>query len=408
MTTTADVVIVGGGIIGTAIASYLSQKEDVKILLLEQNQFCTGSTSLSASLATKLRHQTNLIPLVEETHEAVKRMTNKFGEALGERRVGCLHIAASGNSLIDQLNLTEIAEDFDIDFEILKNYELQTLVPWLNSEKIFEVVFVPDEFYIDGTLLGMAYLKEAKQNGVEARANTQVCGILIEKNKTIGVRTNDEIIHAPIVVDAAGIWSNLLLEEHNLLVSYTPVRSLYFITEVNSKLYPGNQPICIMPDANAYSRPESGALLFGIRDQKSPWIHPYYIPENINDQKYISLDEQWEILTTETEGLQNLMLNFDDLKVAYTIAAPCAYTHDGNLISREHSKLKGLFTATGCNGAGIATSAGIGRVMAELILGETPFVNVKRFSTSRSTFDNPFSEEFMQTCSNTRSRKKSG
>lgn len=408
ITKIADIVIVGGGILGTAIASYLSQKSNAKILLLEQNQFCSGSTSFSASLVTKLRHQTNLIPFVEETHKAVKRMTNTFGKPLGERRVGCLHLAATGSSLENQLDLSEIAEDYDIEFEIIKESKLQIILPWINSKKILDAVFVPNEFYIDGAMLGMAFLKEAQQNGIEFKTNTKVLDILIEDGETFGVRTKNEIIYAPIVVDAAGVWSNLLLEEHKTFLPYAPVRSLYFITEVNPKLYPGNQPICILPDANAFSRTDSGALLFGIRDKKSPWIHPHGIPENINELKFISLEEQWEILTNETKGLQNLMLNFIKLKLAHTIAAPCAYTQDSNPILGELQNIKGLFVATGCNGAGIATSAGFGRLISELILNDEPFIDAEQFRPERIGNVNPYSEEFMQKCSEMRSNKKAG
>lgn len=404
----ADIIIIGGGILGNAIASYLSQKTTAKILLLEQNQLCTGSTSFSASLVTKLRHEAQLIPLVEETHRAVKQLESKFGEPQGERSVGCIHAAASGTTLDDLRNLTEIAEDFDFDFEIIKNSKLQKKLPWINTEKIFEAVFVPDEFYLDGAMFGMAFFKDAKQNGIQHLTNTYVSEIVIKNEQVKGVQANGQFIYSPIVVDAAGIWSNILLKKTEKLVPFAPVRSLYFITNMNKKLYPSNQPICILPDANAYTRPEAGALLVGIRDQQSPWTHPISLPKNLYDQKYISIEEQWEILMNQTTGLQNLMLNFENLRIAHTISAPCAYTYDGNLILGKIDGIEGLFVATGCNGGGIATSGGIGRAMAEIILEEIPFINIEQFNPNRSSGMNIWSEDFMQMCSDIRAKKKSG
>jgi len=408
MNKTADIIVIGAGVIGNGIASYLSQLSDAKILLLEQNHLCTGSTSLSASLVTKLRSKTDYIPLVQETHDAVKRMELEFGEPLGERRVGCLHLAASETSVSNLEILTGIARSFDIPFESFSQSRIQKEVPWIDSEKIQEAVFVPDEFYIDGAMLGTAFFKEAKHNGIDHKFNTVVSEIINENEKVIGVKTKNEIIHAPIVVDAAGIWSNLLLEKHKAMVPYAPVRSLYFITELNPDLYRVNQPICILPDANAYTRPESGALLFGLRDQSSPWFHLSEIGKNINDQKFISLEEQWEILLNETEGLQNLMLDFEDLKVAHTIAAPCAYTRDGNLVLGKIQQMEGLYVATGCNGGGIATSAGIGRALAEMILKKDLFISIDQYDPQRFNELNPYAIEFMQQCSDNRSNKKSG
>jgi len=405
---TADIVIIGGGIIGNSIAAYLSNKTESKIVLLEQNQLCSGSTSLSASLVTKLRNQTNLIPFIEETYKAIDRMEKKFGESLGKRKVGCLHLASSQNSEDKIHELVQIANQFNIHVETADKQDIKTQIPWLDTEKIQKAIFVPDEFYLDGSILAMAYFKEARLNGIEYHTNTTVTEIITNDYKVLGVKTNNITWYSSTVIDAAGIWSNLLLKNLRTPVPFAPVRSLYFITETNPEKYPGNQPICILPDANAYTRPESGALLIGFRDQNSPWFHPFGINQNLISQNFISEEEKWEILINETSGLQNLIPDFEDIGIAHTIAAPCAYTHDGNLVLGEIPKIEGLYIATGCNGGGIATSGGIGRVITELVLNEKSFAKIKPFQPDRIVDFNPFSEEFMQTCSATRSRKKSG
>ena len=403
-----DAIIIGGGILGNAVAAYLTQKSKLKVLLLEQNRICTGSTSFSASLVTKLRHQTNLIPFIEETHHAVFRLEKNLGESLGERRVGCLHIASGSDSVKELKKLMLIADNFGITTQTVDKGFIRERVPWLVSEKVKDALFVPDEFFIDGTLLGMAFFKAARQNGLHYQTNCTVTRILSGNNRIIGVESDKVQYKASIIVDTAGIWSNLLLEEHDALLPYAPVRSLYFITEVNAEKYPVNQPICILPDVNAYTRPETGALLFGLRDRGSPWTHLAEIQKDLSNQIFINQNEQWDILMNETAGLGSIMKDFEQLKIAHTIAAPCAYTHDGNPLLGSVNQPEGLFVATGCNEAGIATSAGFGRVIAETVLGEKPFLSINSFNPVRMQESHPLSEEFMQQCSDRRSQKKSG
>jgi sarcosine oxidase, subunit beta len=405
---TSDIVIIGGGIIGNAIACYLSQKIKTDILVAEQNVLCSGSTSLAGSLMTKLRNQVHLIPLIEETHNAVALINSLKIEKLGENRVGCLHVATTENTVKEQVELKKIATEFNIATESAENSFIEENIPWLKTDKILKALFVPDEFYLDGIKLGMAYAKIARQNGVKFMLNANVSEILVLEEKVIGVRINGDYIYSPVVINATGIWSNLLFEKINVLVPSTPVRSLYFTTEIKPEKFPVNHPICILPDVKSFTRPDNGALLFGIRDSRSSYTNPHQLPRHITDKKFISSDEIWCVLKKEATEFQKLIRNPEEAQIVHWLAAPCAYTHDGNPVIGKIDGIEGLFSATGCSGGGIAASAGFGRLMAELVLGEPTFVQPELFNPARFLEADPYSEEFMQKCSLQRSGKKSG
>jgi len=289
---TSDIIIIfGGGIIGNAIAFYLSQKTKASILVAEQNVLCNGSTALAGSILTKLRSQVNLIPLIEETHNTVAWLNSATGEILGEHKGGCLHVANSESTIKEQSELLKIAADFNIVTENADISFIEKKIPWLKTDKIVKATFVPDEFYLDGIKLGMAYAKIARQNGVRYLLNSHVSEILILEEKVIGVRVSGDYIYAPVVIDAAGIWTNLLLEKKNALVPSTPARSLYFVTETNPIKFPVDHPICILPDIKSFTRPFNGALLFGIRDSRSSYTHPNQLPRHITNKKYINSNE---------------------------------------------------------------------------------------------------------------------
>jgi len=405
---TADFVIIGGGIIGNAIACYLSNKIRNSTTVIDQNHLCTGSTSFSASLVTKLRSQVNLIPLIEETHKSIERFKEKLPDPVGEKRIGCIHVSVSDSTDIQLSNLYRIADLFKINAEFLQPNQVKKIVPWINEKPLRKALFAPDEFYIDGYLLGMAYAREAKLNGTRYLLNSEVDEIVTESGRITGVKIRGNTIFSPVVIVAAGIWSNMLLEKLNISLPVAPVRSLYFMSGINIEKFPANHPICIMPDANAYTRPDNGSLLFGIRDNHSPFYNPHDISKQLHLQNFITPEEKWDILINETIVLQKLIENSGELEIAHTVAAPCAYTHDSNPVIGGIESIKGLYVATGCNGGGIAASGGFGRALAELVLDESPFTDIGPFYPHRLALESPLSEKFMNSCSLARSNKKSG
>jgi glycine/D-amino acid oxidase-like deaminating enzyme len=405
---TNDIIIAGGGIIGNAIAYYLSLKTRARILLIEQNQLCSGSTALAGSLITKLRANTQFIPMVDETHRAVSFLKNLIPGSINENKVGCLHVAVSDETEKKLEQLKNIADNFGIDTETVSNRWIEKNVPWLKSGAIQKTLFAPDEFFVDGTQLGLVYAAAARKMGVKYFIHTEVTQLLAENGKVTGVNTSGGQFEAEVVIDAAGIWSNRLLSPLNVLLPYSPVRSVYFITEPNPEKYPVNQTVCILPDANAFTRPDKGALLFGIRDKSSPATHLQRLSNDIRDQAFISPCEIWDILKKQAATLRSLMIEPNDLKIARYVAAPCAYSFDGNPVIGKIAGFEGLYAATGCSGGGIAASAGFGRLMAELVLNEPTFVQPEPFNPARFPEADPYSDEFMEQCSRQRSGKKSG
>ena len=404
----SDIIIIGGGIIGNAIAYYLSMKTHARIVVIEQNHLCSGSTSLAGSLITKLRGNTQLIPMVEETHRAVSFLKDFIPDSINENRVGCLHVAISNDSVKSLEQLKNIADNFNIDTETVTSAWIRNHIPWLKTAEIQKALFAHDEFLVDGTQLGLVYAAAARKMGVKYFIHTEVTQLLAENGKVTGVNTSCGQFTAEVVIDAAGIWSNRLLSALNVLLPYAPVRSVYFITEPNPEKYPPNQPVCILPDASAFTRPWDGALLFGIRDKNSPATHPLRLHHDLHDQSFISPCEMWDILKNQAATLLSLMNEPDNLKIGRNVAAPCAYSYDGNPLIGKVAGFEGLFAATGCSGGGIAASAGIGRLMAELVLNEPTFVQPEPFNPARFPEADPYSDEFMEQCSRQRSGKKSG
>ncbi|MDN5201065.1 FAD-dependent oxidoreductase [Fulvivirgaceae bacterium BMA10] len=407
---TADVIIIGAGAIGCAAAYYLSKKRIGKIILLERNSIGSGNTSWAASLLTKTRSKTALIPLVEETYRSIAMLEEESGHDLGMQQIGSLHVASSEKSKKDLDKLLSIAHQFQIPNRVVDNHELKEMVPWIAKDEIEKAAYMEEDAYLEAYVLTSAFAEAARKNGVQILQQANVTELLREGDKVIGVRTENEFITSKVVVDAAGAWANILSTQVGVALPMAPVRSNYWITSVNKEMFPVNQPIVVIPDASAYTRPESGALLFGLREAQSIYIDPKELPDDLNGYTFGNPEDRWNILLEQGENFKRFFPGFDSIEIPHYISGLSTYTPDGMFVLGGIPGVAGFMAATGCSGAGVAACGGIGRIISELVADETVFCDIENFKVDRfgSSRFNPFSKEFMQQCAAARSQKKSG
>ena len=403
----ADVVVIGGGIFGCAIAYYYTRNNPgKKIILLERNEICNAATSHAAALLTRIRAKKDFIPLSLETYRVITEMEKQLNETLDVKRVGVLHVAASESTIADLDSLMKIAATFSEPATYLQAEKVQAKIPWLKTQDEWKFGFMPQESYCDPYHLGTFFARCAKLQGAEIRQGVEVTNILMEDNIAVGVTTSDGNIYAGAVVIAAGAWSPVLAMEVGIGLPMAPVRSQYWITE-RSKLFPVDSPIVILPDAQAYARPESGSLLFGIRELKSFSTSPANIPQNISEFSF-SDDKGTGDLAAVIDKLARFFPMVYDTGLKYYIAGFSGYTPDNYLSMGIVPGVENLFAATGCVGAGISVAGGVGYAFAEMIAGKPNPYDFTNFNLERFGKIDPFSNAWLDKCAMARSQKRSG
>ncbi len=382
----ADVIIMGGGILGCAIAYFLSRIQVGKVVLLERRTLAEASTSRAAGLLTQARTMAVLSSLVRETYLAVRDMEEMLGESLELKTVGSLHVAVAEKELQKLKTLEETAAGLGIRTERLKPEEAMGLVPWLKIASGASVLFTPQDAFADGYLLAQGYARAARANGVTIVQNRAVKGICLSNGSVKGVQTSEGDLAGSVVIDAAGVWAGLLAWEIGIGLPMAPVRSQYWITAENA-LFDRDQPFVILPDARAYTRPEGKQLLFGLRESNGVSVDPRRLPED----------------------LSGFMIGKpEDIGIAHYITGLSTYTPDSLFVLGPVPGIKGFLAATGCCGAGIAASGGIGRAIAELAAGLPSTFDLSPFRVDRFGPVDPMSEDFQKRCADARSRKVSG
>ncbi|MDP4284935.1 MAG: FAD-binding oxidoreductase [Bacteroidota bacterium] len=403
----ADVVVIGGGIFGCAIAYYYTKNNPgKKIIVLERNELCNSATSRAAALMTIVRSKRSYIPLSLETYKAVADMEKQLGESLDMRTVGMLHVAASDARMKDLEELMEIAKEFKQPAHYISNEKAHRMCPWLKTDEAIKIGFIPNEAYCDPYLLGTFYARCAKMQGADIRQGVEVKELIMEENNAIGVNTVSGNIYADKVIIASGAWAPILAAQAGIGLPMAPVRSQYWITE-KSGIFPVDSPMVLLPDAQAYARPEGGSLLFGIRESNSFSVSPKDIPSDISHFSF-SPDRGAADLSEVIDQLARFFPKVYDIGLKYYIAGFSGYTPDGNLSMGIVPGITNLLFATGCVGAGISVSGGVGRAFAEMAEGRHNPFDFSDFDIQRYGKIDPFGNEWLQKCAYARSKKVSG
>lgn len=403
----ADAVIIGGGVFGCAIAYYYTKNNPgKKIIVLERNEICNAATSRAAALVTRIRTKQHFIPLSLETYRAVAQMEKQLRESMDMKQVGVLHLAASESSAKELDSLMQIATVFDEPAVYLSQSSIQEKAPWIKADNVLKAGFMPLESYCDPYLLGTFFARCAKIQGADIRQGVAVNEILMEGDTAVGVSTAQGSIYAQAVVIAAGAWSPIFAMQAGVGLPMAPVRSQYWITEKND-LFPINSPIVILPDVQAYARPEGGSLLFGIRESKSFTTSPSDIPSDISEFLF-SPDKGVGDLSEVIDQLARFFPAVYDVGLKYYMAGFSGYTPDNNLSMGIVPGVQQLFAASGCAGAGISVAGGVGNAFSELIAGRLNPYDFSHFNISRFGKVDPFSKEWLDKCAMARSQKRSG
>ncbi|MBA4501219.1 NAD(P)/FAD-dependent oxidoreductase [Marinobacterium marinum] len=404
-----DFLIIGGGILGAATAWSLARQAPAGtgIRLVEAGMLASATTSQAAALLTRVRPDPAMAALVAETFAAVEQLDSILDVPLPLRQVGSLHLATDAPGQQYLRDTARTASNLGVVSEPLMQEDVRRHAPWLSIKGDAEALFVPADGYMDPVQLAQGYIKAARQAGVEVVQHCRVHALMRQQDRIVGVETSSGPMSAETVICCAGPWAIQMLAQQGIHLAMAPVRSHYWITEADQALFPAESPMVILPDANAYARPEVGGLLFGLRDRQAVYGDPACLPEDIHGYLFNRDPDGLECLESSWQDLANVFPALERLGIAHYMTGVSSYTPDGKPLLGDVD-VQGLLVATGCSGGGVALSGGIGRLLAEMALGQTLFCDASSFSTRRFGVVDPFNEAFRMRCALARSQKRSG
>ena len=357
MTETADVVIIGGGIVGSSIAYNLAVQGCTNVLIIEREERQgLGSTSKSmggvrAQFATPINIQMSRYSI--DVFSRFEEMTGHTADYKAHGYVFC----ATKPSHLAYLEANQAKQKtFGLNnVAIISTADIAQFVPQMRVDDIIGGSYCPTDGFVDPHSVMTGFAKSAKELGVRVWVNTDVTGINIENGQITGVQTSQGEVHAPVVVNAAGPWAANVAKLAGFDLPVKPLRRQIVKTQTCDFL-PAKFPMMIDMSNGFHFRREGDAILLAWPDNEETYgFKSAFTPEFIE-----------KVLTCALSRVPQ----FEDLAVnpKQCWAGMYEVTPDHHAIIGAAPGINGLFFANGFSGHGVMHSPATGRITADLIL----------------------------------------
>ena len=272
MRDTADIAIVGAGIMGVSTAYHLARLGAGRVIVLERDHVCAGSTALASG---GIRHQyANRLGVELTTHSIVtfERFEEEFGVDPNFRQHGYLILIGSDDGLAVAHQSLALQQSLGVDVELLDASGARRLCPYLHTGDLRGATYSRRDGYADPYLCTTAIATRARERGVIIRQETEVRGFVRDGDRVTGVVTEEGTVEARAVVIAAGAWSGVVGRLAGVDIPVVPHRRHKFITApFPARDIPEATPFIIDPHTGISMRREGEGILLGIgRPDEAP------------------------------------------------------------------------------------------------------------------------------------------
>jgi len=376
----AQVVIIGGGVIGCSVAYHLSKLGWQDVVVLERKQLTSGTTWHAAGLVVSGGFSTELtLNMAVYTRELYKRLETETGHSTGFKPVGYLEIATNKDRLEQYRRTAAFANAFNVNVHEISTAEFRQLWPIADSKDVIAAFYTPEDGRANPIDVTMSLAKGARMGGVQIIEDTAVTDIKVRYSCVSGVDTTRGEIQAEYVVNCAGMWGRELGKMAGVDVPLHAAEHYYLITEPMEGAHP-DLPILEDPEYFAYYREEVGGLMIGLFEpQAIPWGMEG-IPE---DFTFGEIKPDWDRMMPYIEAAMNRVPTSKHTGIHKFFCGPESFTADLMPLMGEAPDLKNFYVAAGVNSLGILLGGGAGQIMAQWIVDGYPPVEVSEVNIDR-------------------------
>lgn len=368
MKTRADCVIIGGGVIGTAIAYYMARMGMSDVVVLEASYLANGATGRCGG---GIRQQWSTAPNVELAIESVRlwrTLEEELDADIEFLQGGYLVLAYTDEDVSQFEKNVALQRRLGLNVEALTAREInENVVPQLNTEGVRMATWCPDDASANPFLTTQAYAEAARRLGVSIELFTPARRILVDGGKVTGVETDRGTICSPLVVNAAGSHSVPLARTAGVELPISPYRREILVTEPLERFF---HPMIISFSFGIYFRQaKHGSVIGGFGDPDEP----------VGFNETSSL----EFLVTMSRKLRHLMPVLSSVKVVRQWAGLYDVTPDAQPILGPVDEITGFFQASGFSGHGFMIAPKVAELVAQAALGREPDLDIDRLNARR-------------------------
>jgi heterotetrameric sarcosine oxidase gamma subunit len=380
--TRAQVVVIGGGVIGTSVAYHLTKLGFTDLVLLEQGRLSSGTTWHAAGLVGQLRANESGTRLVQYSTQLYSELEAETGLSAGFKRCGGVTVARTEDRMTQLRRTAASAAAYDLECVLLSPEEALARYPVMQVDDLVGAIWLPGDGKANPTDLTSALAKGARQRGARVFEHTRVLGVDVEDGRVTGVRTDAGDVEAEIVVNCAGQWAKAVGALAGVNVPLHSAEHFYVVTDPFEGVHP-DLPVLRDPDGYTYFKEEVGGLVVGgFEPEAKPWVSPDQIPYPF---EFSLLDEDWEHFSVLMDNAVLRIPVLEETGIRKFYNGPESFTPDNQFILGEAPEVRNFFVGAGFNSVGIASAGGAGRALAEWIVEGSPTmdltaVDIRRFA----------------------------
>ena len=366
--THAQVVVIGGGIVGCSVAYHLTKKGWTDVVLLERRVLTCGTTWAAAGLCAQIRATRPLTKLAVYGTELYARLESETDQATGYETLGTILCAQTRSRTQEYERLAAMGRSFGIEMHRISPEEARQMYPLLETGDLEAIFYCPNDGVTNPVDTTQALARGARMGGAQIYENVEVTDIQLTNNTVKGVSTTQGKIQCEYVVNCAGMWGRKLGEMVGVSLPLHAAEHMHIVTKPIEGVYRGLPTMRDM-DGYIYFREEVGGLLMGgFEPVAKPW-GMRGIPDHF---QFTELNEDWDQFEIFMKNAIKRVPAMETAQVRHLTVVPESFTPDGVYMLGEAPGVVNYFVACGMNSLGIASAGGAGKALAEWIVAGAP------------------------------------
>lgn len=363
----ADIVIIGGGVVGCSIAYNLAKLGAKNIILLEKNTLASGATGrCGAGIRQQFGTKMNCI-LARESIKIFENLSQELEYDIELNQGGYLILAYTEKEVNQFKKNVALEQSLNIKARFITVEEAKEIVPPLNTEGILAATFCPTDGHANPFKTNFAYAEAAERLGVKIYTFTEVKEIETENHKIVAVNTDKGKVLTPIVVNAAGGYSGIIGKMVGVDIPVYSQRHQILITEPVDPLF---RPMLMSFSRNFYcQQTPHGSIIMGFGDP--------------NERKDGDIGSSWQFAQEMAQKMTAVLPLLKEVSMVRQWAGLYNMSPDAQPILGEHPQIEGFYMAIGFSGHGFMLAPITSKLIAELILKERTSLPIDKLDIGR-------------------------
>jgi sarcosine oxidase subunit beta len=363
----ADIVIIGGGVVGCSIAYNLAKLGAKNIILLEKNTLASGATGrCGAGIRQQFGTKMNCI-LARESIKIFENLSQELEYDIELNQGGYLILAYTEKEVNQFKKNVALEQSLNIKARFITVEEAKEIVPPLNTEGILAATFCPTDGHANPFKTNFAYAEAAERLGVKIYTFTEVKEIETENHKIVAVNTDKGKVLTPIVVNAAGGYSGIIGKMVGVDLPVYSQRHQILITEPLDPLF---RPMLMSFSRNFYcQQTPHGSIIMGFGDP--------------NERKDGDIGSSWQFAQEMAQKMTAVVPLLKEVSMVRQWAGLYNMSPDAQPILGEHPQIEGFYMAIGFSGHGFMLAPITSKLIAELILKRKTSLPIDKLEIGR-------------------------